>query len=98
MKELKEEIETIIKELDSIVEMFYQQKTQEAYMKLNPVLEKIMEITELIQKYYEEFNMEELLGALKEALSAMEERDAILMADVLKYEVIEKLNDIAAHI
>lgn len=98
MKELREEIETIVKELDSIVEMFYQQKTQEAYTKLNPVLENIMKMAELIQKYYAELDMEELLNALKEALSAMEERDAILMADVLKYEVIEKLNDIAAHI
>ena len=38
------------------------------------------------------------MNALKETLSAMEERDVVLVADVLKYEVIEKLNDIAEQI
>ena len=42
--------------------------------------------------------MDILLNALKETLSAMEERDVVLVADVLKYEVIEKLNDIAEQI
>ena len=100
MKDLKKEIETVINDLDSIVEMFYQQKVQEAYSELNTALGKIMEITEVVQNYTaqnsdKEINMDILLNALKETLSAMEERDVVLVADVLKYEVIEKLNDIA---
>ena len=103
MKDLKKEIETVINDLDSIVEMFYQQKVQEAYSELNAALGKIMEITEVVQNYTaqnsdKEINMDILLNALKETLSAMEERDVVLVADVLKYEVIEKLNDIAEQI
>ncbi|MBC8563002.1 hypothetical protein [Jutongia huaianensis] len=103
MKDLKKEIETVINDLDSIVEMFYQQKVQEAYSELNTALGKIMEITEVVQNYTaqnsdKEINMDILLNALKETLSAMEERDVVLVADVLKYEVIEKLNDIAEQI
>lgn len=103
MKDLKKEIETVINDLDSIVEMFYQQKVQEAYSELNTALGKIMEITEVVQNYTAQnsdkaINMDILLNALKETLSAMEERDVVLVADVLKYEVIEKLNDIAEQI
>lgn len=103
MKDLKKEIETVINDLDSIVEMFYRQKVQEAYSELNTALGKIMEITEVVQNYTaqnsdKEINMDILLNALKETLSAMEERDVVLVADVLKYEVIEKLNDIAEQI
>lgn len=103
MKDLKKEIETVINDLDSIVEMFYQQKVQEAYSELNTALGNIMEITEVVQNYTaqnsdKEINMDILLNALKETLSAMEERDVVLVADVLKYEVIEKLNDIAEQI
>ena len=103
MKDLKKEIETVINDLDSIVEMFYQQKVQEAYSELNTALGKIMEITEVVQNYTaqnsdKEINMDIFLNALKETLSAMEERDVVLVADVLKYEVIEKLNDIAEQI
>ena len=103
MKDLKKEIETVINDLDYIVEMFYQQKVQEAYSELNTALGKIMEITEVVQNYTaqnsdKEINMDILLNALKETLSAMEERDVVLVADVLKYEVIEKLNDIAEQI
>lgn len=103
MKDLKKEIEIVIKDLERIVEMLYQQKIQDAYSELNTVLGKIMEITEVIQNYTaqnpdKEIYMEDLLNALKETLSAMEEKDVVLVADVLKYEVIEKLNDIVEQI
>uniref|UniRef100_UPI00307AA154 hypothetical protein n=1 Tax=Jutongia sp. TaxID=2944204 RepID=UPI00307AA154 len=73
MKDLKKEIETVINDLDSIVEMFYQQKVQEAYSELNTALGKIMEITEVVQNYTaqnsdKEINMDILLNALKETL------------------------------
>lgn len=103
MKDLKKDIETVINDLESIVEMFYQQKVLEAYSELNTALGKIMEITEVVQNYTaqnpdKEIYMDDLLNALKETLSAMEERDVVLVADVLKYEVIEKLNDVAGQI
>lgn len=103
MENLKDKIETIIRETDSIVEMFYQQKTREAYNQLDLVLGEIMNIVEPLQIYQtenprKELDMDGLLNAFKEALSAMEERDTILIADVLKYEIGEKLEKIVMQI
>lgn len=100
MEGLKEQVGKAVKEIDDVVEMFYQQKTQEAYLQLDPVLGRLMDTLTSVITYAQEhpeagIDVESLTEALKEALSAVEERDAILMADVLKYEVIEKLEDIA---
>lgn len=100
MEGLKEQVGKAVKDIDDVVEMFYQQKTQEAYLQLDPVLGQLMDTLASVITYAQEhpeagIDVESLTEALKEALSAVEERDAILMADVLKYEVIEKLEDIA---
>ncbi len=96
MEQIKQQIQQNISEIDGVVELFYQQKTQEAYGQLDQVLGKLMATIEAAVTYQQEHTEVEidingLTEALKEALSAMEEKDAILMADVLKYEVIEKL-------
>ena len=96
MEEIRQQIEQNISEIDTVVEMFYQQKTQEAYGQLDLVLGKLMATIETAVVYQQKhtevkIDITGLTEALKEALSAMEEKDAILMADVLKYEVIEKL-------
>lgn len=101
MGNIKEKITQNIKEIDEVVEMFYQQKTQDAYTCLDPVLGNLLEAIDAIVAYQQEhaeleIDVNGLTEALKEALSAIEERDAILMADVLKYEVIEKLEAMMA--
>ncbi len=100
MGELRTKIRDTIAQIDTVVEMFYQQKTQEAYLELDPVLSGMMELMEPVLAWEKEhpgagLEPNGLTEALREALSAMEERDAILMADVLKYEVAEKLEAIA---
>lgn len=101
MGNIKEKIEQNINEINEVVEMFYQQKTQEAYAQLDPVLGHLLGAIDAIVAYQQEhaeieIDVNGLTEALKEALSAMEEKDAILMADVLKYEVIEKLEAMMA--
>ena len=96
MENIKQQIEQNIEAVDAVVELFYQQKTQEADGQLDLVLGKLMETIEKAVVYQQEhtevkIDITGITEALKEALSAMEEKDAILMADVLKYEVIEKL-------
>ena len=96
MGNIREQIAQNIQEIDEVVEMFYQQKTQEAYTKLDPVLGNLLAAIDAVVAYQQEHSEIEidingLTEALKEALSAIEEKDAILMADVLKYEVVEKL-------
>jgi hypothetical protein len=101
MASLKEQLEQNMTEIEKVVEMFYQQKTQEAYLRLDTVLADFSAVIEQLFAYQQEHPESEidaacLLDALKEALSAMEERDAILVADVLKYELLEKLEGIVA--
>lgn len=101
MDNMKELVGQTITAIDEVVEMFYQQRTQEAYTQLDPVLGKLLSTIETVMAYQQEhteveIDIDGLTAALKEALSAMEEKDAILMADVLKYEVIEKLEAIAS--
>ena len=100
MENIRQKIEQTISEVDMVVELFYQQKTQEAYIQLDPVLGNMMSAIEALMAYQQEhgeleIDVNSLTEALQEALSAMEEKDAILMADVLKYEVIEKMEAIA---
>lgn len=96
MDNLKKNIENVIHEIDDVVEMFYQQKTKDAYIQLDSVLADLLQVVDPIHAYEVEHpdggvDSAELTNALKETLSAMEEKDAILTADVLKYEVNEKL-------
>mgnify|MGYP000899564927 CR=1 FL=1 len=95
MDNLKKNIEKVIHEIDEVVEMFYQQKTKEAYTRLDSVLADLLQVVDPIHGYEEEHPEEGVDSeSLTDALSAMEEKDAILTADVLKYEVNEKLETI----
>lgn len=103
MEELKNKIQDTIQKIDAVVELFYQQKNQEAYTQLEPVLIEMMNTIDGIFAYkaeHEEFEMDEagLAEVLKTTLSAMEDKDAILMADILKYDVIEKFEGICGNL
>ena len=96
MDDLKKNIANVIHEIDDVVEMFYQQKTKEAYIQLDSVLADLLQVVDPIHVYEvkhpdDGVDSAGVTDALKETLSAMEEKDAILTADVLKYEVNEKL-------
>ncbi len=101
MDNMKELVGQTITAIEEVVKMFYQQRTQEAYTQLDLVLGKLLSTIETVMAYQQEhteieIDIDGLTDALKEALSAMEEKDAILVADVLQYEVIEKLEAIAS--
>lgn len=99
MNNIKKMIQDIDLDIEQVVEEFYQQKTQDAYQHLNGTIEKMLVLVDkiaMIQKEQIENAIDggDLLNALKETVSAMEEKDFILVADVLKYEVQEKLKDL----
>jgi KaiC/GvpD/RAD55 family RecA-like ATPase len=101
MASLKEQLQVNMTEIDHVVEMFYQQKSQEAYLQLDVVLGNFSSVIDNLFSYQQEhpeleLDIESLVEALKEALSALEEKDAILVADVLKYELLEKMEGIVA--
>lgn len=80
--------EEIKKEIQEVAELFYQQRNTEGYQRLNQLLQ---DLSSYIVTITEEEKQTEFLEALKEALDAMEQKDTTLLADILQYELIEKL-------
>lgn len=77
--------------LKKIAELLYQEDYNTAYgllVKCLPIMGVYLEELE------EEDLQREILASLTEAISAMEENDYTLLADILQYDVIEKLEAI----
>lgn len=99
MSDIRDMIQGTIQKTDQVVELFYQQKNQEAYGQMETLLTDMMGTIDAIFAYKAEndafsFDEQGLTEVLKTTLAAMEDQDAILMADILKYDVIEKLQEI----
>lgn len=80
--------ELLREELEQVTELFYQQKSKEGYERLQVLL---ADISLYVSGVQDEEQQQELLETLTEALDAMEQRDTTLLADILKYELLEKL-------
>lgn len=97
-----EEKKMIVKSLEDMrqnVDLFYQQKTGEALVKFDGVLEKLLHVTDTLFSYresHEAFTFDEnrIKEILTEAMNALEERDLILVADILQYDYIEYIEEI----
>ena len=98
MKELIEQIESIIREIEDVSDYLYQQQVTKGYDILNSTLGKIMDIADKLFAMTKEnlidFDMQRLLGTLTSAMQAMEVKDSVLLADILVYEVTGQLQKI----
>jgi len=98
----KLEIKRILCDIDIVTDALYRQDVKPAYEKLNPLLSGL---TLLLDQIYQELNVNNAMDfdfnhimlKLSEALQAMEERDTVLLADILKYEIAEQLNEYITH-
>lgn len=84
-------------------ELFYTQKEAEGYLAFGELLTPLMNILDslIIQQNTTgkpEFDQQELLRILSEAMQAIEARDAILLADILQYDILDKLEEISAQL
>lgn len=81
----------LIEVLDKIIELLYQEEADTAYsllVRCLPIMSAYisdMEDTDLQEK---------IMESLKEAVNAMENNDYTLLADIMQYELIEKLEQI----
>lgn len=96
MAELKEQIEQIGVQIEEVSELFYQQKNQEGYTKLEKVIVGVAQVIETAYAAYQGdeaviAKIQKLTATLQETMEAMEEKDTVLLADMLKYEVLEQL-------
>ena len=78
----------LIKVLESVAELFYQEQIAMANKKL---LKAISLLTVYIETIEEPELKQEILGELNKAVLAMESEDHTLLADVLQHEIVTRL-------
>lgn len=95
--ELAKRIEETEKNIDTTAELFYQQKNQMAYTELEKV---IVDLSQIIEEAYRKnqgneevmSRINDLTIVLQDVVVSLEDKDSVLIADLLKYEITEKLS------
>ena len=103
MNEMKIRIEETISSVDKTTELFYQNQIKSGYENLENTILILSKTIDEIYRYKNQGNMievneEELNEALTQAVNAMEEKDPLLLSDILQYEINEGLKKIQASI
>lgn len=81
-------------------ELFYQQKKSEGYAMMQQTVEKITEIVNVLHNYKEvhqelPYDEVQVLSSLSEVVEAMENKDTVLLSDILEYDFVEYLQGVA---
>lgn len=95
--EKKEFIADIIKDIDVVADLFYQDKEKQGYHELTLLLTKLNSFIEFLiaeKDTIEKTRQDKLLRVMTQAMNAMEEKDIVLLSDILQYELKEQLEDI----
>ena len=98
MEVLHIKIKEAQEKIEEVTELIYQKKEQEAYVFIHNLLGLFMELTDLVTKAIQEgepipYEEEPFKNSLLEAMGAMEQKDMILFADILQYEIKEQLQE-----
>ncbi len=92
---LKEKIRLIIREIVEATDDLYQEKLNQGYQKLNNTLGNIMNLAEelfaLAQQNQIVFDEQRYLSDLNNAMQAMEDKDSVLLSDILVYDLAGQL-------
>lgn len=96
MAELREQIEQTGEQIEAVSELFYQQKNKEGYAQLEKIIVGVAQVVEMAYAAYQgdeavTAKIQKLTATLQETMEAMEDKDTILLADMLKYELLEQL-------
>lgn len=99
MESLKETLKKITNEIHKISDLIYQQKLLEAFQQFSILLNELTIITDQVFALHnrgelEGFDENLYLKTLTEAMSALESRDDVLLADVLNYDLLEQIEKI----
>lgn len=98
MKYIKDIIINTKNDIEQVSEMFYQGKNQDGFGKLIEVIDSITNIVTLIEKSTVEYQVgnetQALETSLKEATEAMINKDTVLLADILRYDITNLLNNL----
>lgn len=100
MSRQKEIIESTIEDIKDTVDLFYQQKDAEALKKFEVVIGGIMNSMDALVEYRNdnesfEFEEERISNTLTEAMNALQDGDLVLLADILQYDFLEYMQELA---
>lgn len=98
--EFREEIiRRINDKIGKVTDLFYKQKSQEGYQEFIGLIDEIYEFLNMIENMNSQEDCKaidaKLRNSLIEAVEAMTNKDSVLLADILKYEVVELINGIS---
>lgn len=90
-----EMIDEIIEMIDNVSDMFYKQRESQGYDMLNQLIGKLVNLTQSLGDRAEnkEYN-DKLIQCLSQALAALEEKDSVLLSDILSYDLVDLLKEI----
>lgn len=99
MSEKKEVIVNTLQEIQDNMELFYQQKNEEALNQFNVVLGKMMTMIDSLFAYrdtHDDFILDEkkIQESLTMSMKALEDGDMILLADIIQYEFVEYMDQL----
>ena len=80
----------IEKNIDKVSNLYYQDREDEAGSILQNL---IVNLTAFVDNLDDEEKINEILEKLREALKAMEDKDYVYLADLLKYEIGEIVSE-----
>ncbi len=100
MSEEKQKVVSTTDEIQEVIELFYEQNDKEAFEKFNFAIGNIMSMVDVLHNYKSintdfEFDEIKVCNILKEAMDALQSDDKVLLADILQYDFVEYMNDLA---
>lgn len=92
-------LKNVIGSIEETTSLFYQQRSQDGYNKLEIMLGMLMNVIkdlDIMKSEGVEIGIDEslLIQKLAEAMDALEQKDTILLSDILQYEVVELLEKV----
>lgn len=93
MNELEQKLNQAISSIEETTTLFYQQKTEEGYQRLQTTLEKIVGCVDQLyqQNNNQANNSERIFSILSTSMTALENKDTILLSDILRYDLKQEL-------
>ncbi len=89
-------LEEVRQKIEQTTDYFYKQKNQEGYRVLIDVIDDLILLTAELKELEHSETIQTLQGALAQSLQeiteAMLQKDTILIADMMKYDIIDLLD------
>ena len=99
MSKEKEQVINTIDSLQNVIDLFYQQSDGQAIDDLVGTIDEMSMAIDNLAVYSskkDDFELDEakVCNILKESMDAFQEKDYVLMADILQYDFIEYVNEL----